>query len=84
MFCEEVSSDLTIGSKRFDYDGVFGGTVSAGVGEEPSGVGAAVPEEAQFCGASGLRGLGWQLVPAPVDSNRIAWYVLTFLKWTWS
>ena len=75
---------LNHGSKRFDYDGAFGGTGSEGFGEEPSGVGAVVPEGAQFCGASGLRGFGWQLVPAPVDSNRIAWYVLTFLKLTWS
>jgi hypothetical protein len=71
---------LNYGNNRFDYDGSLGGTVSEGFGEEPSGVGAAVLGGAQFCGASGLRGFGWQLVPAPVDSNRIAWYVVTFLK----
>ena len=37
------------GSKRFDYDGVFGGTVSEGPGEETSGLGAAVPDGVQFC-----------------------------------
>ena len=69
---------------RFTYDGAFGEPDSEGSGEEPSGVGATVPEGAQFCGASGLRGFTPQLVPAPVDANGNAWYVLAFWKLTWS
>ena len=83
-YCGKSLIGLNDGSTRFDYDGAFGETGFEGSGEEPSGEGGAVPEGAQFCGASGLSGFGWQLVPAPVDSNRIAWYVLTFLKLTWS
>ena len=40
-------------------------------GETPD-EGDVLPDGAQFCGASGLRGFSWQLVDAPVDSNRTA------------
>ncbi len=63
------------------HSGVAGAVTEVpGVGDP--GLGVVLPEGTQFVLTSGLIALGWQLVLAPVDSNRIARYVWASLKST--
>ncbi len=78
-----MSDAFTSSKKPSGYRGVSEGgvvRVSSPGSEESFGVDAAVPAGAQFCWTRGFSALGWQSPAAPVDSKRMAWYVLAFLK----